>query len=344
MSATQITIGSRKAVAHKAVVDPDFTGKTVLVEDTWDYVAMWLKRKGKGNEQIYWEQAKYFYEATRRLPNISAPLTAYYFALNATKALLSAKKIAFSDQHGVTGRSGQGKTSLSKEFVDFKRGGILAELCRYVDETADNQTYTIKDIFYNLPCIHRAYNLTFTSQPELFIPVEEPRFVRKAGSSEAWFCCDITDRRYCNKNTIKKLPKKYERDEGSGDCFTVRRKDRFKWIHGAAHKRNNLRNLTNYHRKVRNNLYYIQGSTKLWYLKRDDGPNEIIQRSSLTLTYAAMHRLSELARYEPMRLVKHFECQHNWLLIEFINVSRDQFLDEISAEITGNDFMVPGRR
>jgi hypothetical protein len=62
------------------------------------------------------------------------------------------------------------------------------------------------------------------------------------------------------------------------------------------------------------------------------------------MAFAAMHRLSELARYEPMKLSKHFEGQHNWLLSEFIARSPVQVLDEISAEITGQDFIVPGHK
>ena len=55
-----------------------------------------------------------------------------------------------------------------------------------------------------------------------------------------------------------------------------------------------------------------------------------------------LHKLSELARYTPNILAKHFESQHNWLLSEFINLSLPQFIDEIAAELTGHEFMTPG--
>jgi hypothetical protein len=57
-----------------------------------------------------------------------------------------------------------------------------------------------------------------------------------------------------------------------------------------------------------------------------------------------MHRLSELARYSPTLLAKHFESRHNWLLSEFIASSLHQYMDQISAEITGFQIMVPGIR
>jgi hypothetical protein len=56
-----------------------------------------------------------------------------------------------------------------------------------------------------------------------------------------------------------------------------------------------------------------------------------------------MHKLSELSRYTPDGLSRHFECQHNWLISEFIEGAPPQFIDEVSSEMTGEEFMVPGR-
>jgi hypothetical protein len=106
----------------------------------------------------------------------------------------------------------------------------------------------------------------------------------------------------------------------------------------------NLDALRKYHRKLRKDLHYIHGPTRLWYLKRGGALKGLTPRSSLTITFAAMHRLSELARYDPTRLARHFDCQHNWLLSEFIATARTQFIDEISSEITGQEFMIPGRK
>lgn len=62
----------------------------------------------------------------------------------------------------------------------------------------------------------------------------------------------------------------------------------------------------------------------------------------MVLCFAAMHRLSELSRYEPVILSKHFTSGHNWLLSEFIQNAATQFIDEISSELTGEEFMSPG--
>jgi len=83
---------------------------------------------------------------------------------------------------------------------------------------------------------------------------------------------------------------------------------------------------------------------RLWYLKRNAEVPDVINRSSMTLSFAAMHRLSDMSRYDPLLLHKHLDRSHNWLLSEFISLAPRQLIDEIAAEITGLDFMVPGTR
>ena len=179
MGFKQIELRGRPLAPHKAIVAPDFTSKTVLVDDTWEYVTMWLRRQGQDEALFYWEQARHFFDASKNLPNTSSPLTLYYCFLNAVNALLNLHGVS-SDRHGVTGKSGPGKkTSLSNEMVTLQEGGTLAELRAYLNEPSGRFVYCLKDLLYNLPFIHRAYKLTYASRPELFVPVQNPRFVRK---------------------------------------------------------------------------------------------------------------------------------------------------------------------
>ena len=203
-------------------------------------------------------------------------------------------------------------------------------------EPCQNDEYSLKSLLYNLPYIHRAYCLTFKSDKELFIPVFNPRFVQKYGSSKSWLCMEVKDKRYANHHTIKKLPNIFEKDEGISDGYIIREKGRFDW------NKNDLSKFLRYHSKVRKYIFYIQSPQRLWYLKRSGNIQTLIDRSSLTITFAAMHKLSELARYSPMLLTKHFESKHNWLLSEFISTAPYQFIDEISSELTGQEFMPPG--
>lgn len=328
---------------HKAYKTPSWGKDTVLVTDTWDYVSLWLKRENKPEAQFYWEQAKSFFEATQSLPKTSAPLTAYYCFLNAAKCLLMVKGIPFDKRHGVSGWSKPGRVSLSKEIVKLQNKGILSELCRYYGETINKNTYSIKNIFYNLPFIHRAYHLTYISEQELFLPIKEPEYVHAPASTKSWFTA-ILDPHYVHGQTLRILPPTFEKDVGDNTCYRVRRKKRFKWQRGNGNQTTNLQQLTKYHQDTRKYVFYIHGPMRLWYLKRDKrNLPAFIERHTVPLMFGAMHRLSELARYNPDYLAKHFVSQHNWLLSEFIQIAPTQFIDEISSEITGQEFMTPGR-
>jgi len=340
MAFREIKHKNKPLTIHKAITEPRFNEKTVLVANTWDYVDLWLKRAGKHSARFFWNQAHSFYDATLLLPKTSVPLTAYYCFLNATKALLITKGINFSDQHGVSGYSIGDHASLSNEKVKFKTGGILPALCRHLGEKSNNDEYTLKNLLYNLPNIHRAFDLTYSSDIELFVPIINPKIVRSMSTHESWFCAEIAGK-YANQHTINKLPDRFEKDISIIDKFIVRSKKRFNWE--PNNRPRSLRRYKKYHRKLRRDIYYINGNSRLWYIKRSGNMNGIIRRSTMTITFAAMHKLSEMSRYTPDKLSKHFDCQHNWLLSEFLISAPSQFIDEISSELTGYEFMKPNR-
>lgn len=331
---------NKNLTIHKAITDPRFNEKTVLVTSTWDYVDLWLKRAGRRDARFFWNQARSFYEATQQLPKVSAPLTAYYCFLNATKALLLTKGITFSDQHGVSGFTVGSQTALINEKIKFKRGGILPAFCQHLGESSNGEIYTLKALLYNLPNIHRAFDLTYSSDPELFIPISKPKIVRSMTTHESWFCAELTGK-FANQHTINKLPAGFERDISIRDKWVIRSTRRFDWR--PQGRPASLNRYKNYHKRLRQNLYYINGYSRLWYIKRGGNISDLLPRSTMTITFAAMHKLSEMARYTPDKLASHFDCQHNWLLSEFITSAPVQFIDEISSELTGYEFMVPGR-
>lgn len=343
MHTKPLKLNGRVLKVQKAFKKPAFGSKSILVENTWDYIELHLKRKGATEALFFWNQAESFYEAYKNLNQTSKPLLAYYCCLNASKALLKSQNISFSDLHGVTGESTSSRTALSNEHVIFKQNGILGSLCDYYEETSNNNKYSLYELFYNLPFIHRAFDLTYSSPPELFIPVDNPHYVQMNSSNECWVTMEVTDHKYQNKHILNKIPTAYERDPCIPDKFILRKKKRVKWLSGASNKKDNLKRLTNYHKNVREHLYCIHGSKKYWYLKRSHNiKRTIITRSPVTMIFGAMHRLSELSRYNPEILTKHFDSQHNWLLSEFINTALYQFIDSISSDITGHEFIIPG--
>lgn len=203
------------------------------------------------------------------------------------------------------------------------------------------ETYTLKGILYNLEFVHRAYKLTFNSEPELFIPIIKPRFVFDKNVDESWleFQLEVGD---SNTRTLANI-EDFERDDYyKTDAYYLRTKNVFKWA--SKNNQTNLDGFKNYYKEYRKMFVYIYSTNELWYFKRTNLKTGIINRNSMVLTLAAMHRLSEMSRYDPNRLDAHLASQHGWLLSEFINKSLYQFIDMISSEISGDDFRATGFR
>ncbi|MDW7617258.1 YaaC family protein [Peribacillus simplex] len=203
------------------------------------------------------------------------------------------------------------------------------------------ETYTLKNILYNLEFVHRAYKLSFNSEPELFIPIIKPRFVFDKSNGESWleFQLEVDD---SNTRTLTNI-EGFERDDYyKTDAYYLRTRDAFTW--SSKNNQENLDGFNSYYKKYRKMFVYIYSTNELWYFKRTNLTTGIINRNSMVLTFAAMHRLSEMSRYDPNRLDAHLASQHGWLLSEFINKSLYQFIDMISSEISGDDFRATGFR
>lgn len=338
---------SKDIVVRKPKIVADLPSKVVLTDSTWQFVEIYLRSQGQDEALFYWEQAKNFYESTKTLSLVSKPLTAYYCFLNATKALLEVKNIGYDLSHGVTGKRIDGHIRIQNEIIKFQPAGVVSGLGVYLGEQVPKggQEFTLKDIFYNLPYIHRSFTITYSNMAELFIPILEPRFVHDKDEKKGWLEIQL-EQEHSNAYTLRKLIG-YGLDGAydNSTSYTLRRNKKFKWeVNRKVPTQQSLDKLQAYHKKMRKELRYIYSSNSLWYVKRKDLQNHIIDKSTLTLTIAAMHRLSELSRYNPQTLSKHLEKDASWLITEFINKSIYQFIDQISSEITGNDFRVTGFR
>ena len=341
MPTLTIKMNSKVVGPHKAYVKPTFNKKTILVDSHFSFIEMWLQRQPNSREaKIYWEQAKNFYNASRVTEVTSKPLVSYYCMLNAAKSLLALNNIEVSPFHGIAGEPSGNKAMLTNESIHTKTSGVFIGLSQYFGASLENKEVSLKDVLYNLPFIHRAFTTTHPSMKELFIPIYNPHFVRKAKSEESWFCASVKDSQYAKKSIFEKQ-RGWEVDESSDD-FLIRRKRRFKWSTKAESKSQREANLLGYHAKIRRDIKYIHSKQRLWYYKRNDrSDRSVLTWPTPSLTYLAMHRLSEICRYEPERLERHFNTQHNWLLNEFINHSLPNFIDQIACEISGLDLMSP---
>lgn len=344
MQGNQIKIQTKPIWVHKSTQNTNFTESSVLSDDPWLFVELWLKRGKKHGALPYWIQARRFSEAASVMDIEAAPVALYYSFLNATKALLQGGNRKYSNTHGVNGeRPEAAKAYLFNESVKFKKGGVLAALCAYFnDHIQVEQKHSLKALLWNLPFIHRAFLHTFKSSPELFIPIEEAHYVQKTDNRKAWFQAKIASR-YSDKRGLQNLPAAFECFTDSESTF-VRRKTRFEWIKGRVTKLEKVRaieRLSNYHKATRKYIVPISSTRDLWYVKKALSDNTLNDRHSLAIIFAAMHRLSELSRYDPEGLNRHLNGDANWLVSEFIQRAPSQFFDQIASEITGLQFWRP---
>lgn len=345
MPAPELQIGNRTAYFRKAIRTPNFNSERVLARDAFQFAELWLKRQCP-EALPFWNQARSYFIASRHLPAQSSPLTSYYCFLNAAKALLKVKNVGFSERHGVAGAFDPlSKRALSNERIAFKGGGILPALCQYLEEEEVDDVHTLTAILSNLPFIHRAYRYTFRSHPELFIPLRGLVY-RKGRDDYVWITAKI-EGRFADGRSLSTLPDQFEVDKGYANECVIRTRRRVKWYGRPASKEEKNRaasRLATYHRKLRQHLVYISASPDLWYVKRRIAGSTYLRRYSLTLIMAAMHRLSELARYDPQGLMTYLEGKENWLLTEFIELAPMQFIDELVCEMTSLEFGIPGIR
>ncbi|WP_417799101.1 MULTISPECIES: YaaC family protein [Rhodospirillales] len=332
---------------HKSVKQANFETESVLSNDPWLFVELWLKRKKNANALSYWLQARRFSEAASNMSVEAAPLTLYYSFLNATKALLEMNGTLHGSHHGVSGdRPEKAKASLANEHVQFKDGGVLPALCRYLGDSTPGTSYNLKQLLWNLPYVHRAFRHTFTSSTELFIPLESACYVSPQNNSNGWFQARVVPR-YADGRTLRSLPRSFEHFEHTDGCTYIRRKKRFRWYQGRARKEiklNAIKRLVSYHSKTRRVIVTISGSRDLWYIKKYHKDNIVAERHGLAIIFAAMHRMSELVRYDPNGFERHLMGNANWLISEFVEHSSSQFIDQIASEITGLQFWRPGIR
>lgn len=331
------TLGISK-VSHQA----QFQVKTVLTVEPFDYVDLWLRRQHKEEALFYWRQARNFHRAAQGLPMESAPLVLYYCFMNAAKALLASKGIAFDPHHGVASHRMRGPNSkvvLSNEGIAIRAAGIVPELARYYTEAEPSHTHSLEDVLYNLVFVHRTYCLSYPNKKERFLPLKNPAFVRDSDTNEVWFTANTVDDADWGFFRKRLPPEVIKAADKSASINSVMK---IIWASQDNPTERELADLRCLNAELRRVLHYINGAHTLWYLKSDGGYR--INRRPITLTLAAMHRLSEICRYKPSELRSFLDGQKNWLLSEFVAMAPAQFLDEIACEMTGHQIMIPNVR
>ncbi|MER9191640.1 YaaC family protein [Mesorhizobium australicum] len=340
---TTIRISDRSVRFPRATISPDFEEKRVIASSPWEFVSLWLRQRKRHDACVYWEQAKAFYESARDLPVESAPLPLYYAFLNASKALLECNGVRYSAYHGVTGldlrTSVNGRIRIDNEGISIKQGGFLPALIQHLGEIEARRQYNLGEILSNLAFIHRSVAISY-SRGELFLSIKNPRYVHHNG--RAWFRANLQDE-HTHGQTLATIPAAFS--TSITDRVTrLESVATFPWSGARRPTSADIAALKDFHRSIRLDINYIASATPLWYVKRTLASYTMIRRYNLTLMFLAMHRLSEIARYKPIELIHILEGRRNWIIYEFVKIARNQFLDEIAAEITGYEISPAGVR
>lgn len=306
MPANELRIGNRAAYLRKAIRTPNFDSDSVLTRDAFQFAELWLKRNCK-EALPFWRQAATYASASKSLPPLAAPLTSYYCFLNAAKALLTVKKVNFSERHGVSGAyDPTAKRALSNEVIKLQNTGIMSALSRYLGEPETNTEHTLTDLLGNLPFIHRAYRHTFKSQRELFIPLRNVVYRKHPNDNYIWFSAEINGR-YADKRSLRTLPTAFEVDLGYTDKCIIRTKKRVKWHARGADKANKekaIARLSNLHQTARLDLSFISAPIDLWYIRREISGSPVIKRYGMTMIMAGSSRASSVTEPSMMKFSK----------------------------------------
>ena len=319
----------------------------MLTRSPWEFVSLWLMRERKEAALFYWNQARRFADAAATMPVQASPLVHYYSFLNAAKALLVAKGVPFGEHHGVKAHNMRGaskKIDLANEGIKFLNSGVFVALSSYLGDTELSKTHSLKELLFNLPFVHRTFCLTYRSQPDLFLTVQECRYVFDS-SSRCAFLEAVLSENFEGRRYIAQLPSSFTADPSRpGEMRAIRSAKSVPVSGRQLSSPADFASILELHKEVRKDLQCINATQTLWYVKGVvQGPSRL-NRSPLTLTAAAMHRLSELCRYRPIELESFLAGHKNWLLSEFVLMAPEQFLDGIASELTGHQFLLPNVR
>jgi hypothetical protein len=330
---------------HKAILSAKFDARTVLTSTPWEFVSLWLKREKQDEALVLWNQAREFFDVAAAVSLQTAPLLQYYSFLNATKALLTAKGINFDLHHGVKPTNpptASARIALTNEGVKIMTSGVLPALSKYLGEKEAANIHTLKEVFFNIPFIHRTYCLTYVNQRDMYVPLTSCRFVIDQKSRESYFSAKVSEDFFVS-DIAKRLPSALQLDPAT-DSRAVRSVASVPLSSAKRLSPSDLVKLAGLNQSLRSDIHYINATQTLWYAKLNvPGPKKL-SRFPLTLTLAAMHHLSEMCRYRPLKLVKFVNGRENWLLSEFVQSAPRQFLDGIASELTGYQFLMPNVR
>jgi hypothetical protein len=350
---------------RKTYQDADMSSHTVMTDDVFSYVDFYFKTHKKNikdsngkplrqNHSFYWGQARNLYNAAKILPIESSALPMYYCMLNAVKAYLlycanDCKSLLENfNNHGLgenpSNNSETDSLKLENIMVFRKERGVFCEFSKKEDKNFDSlwksrkeNSVSLKELISQLPFVHSAYVYTYKipRKEEKFIPLEanhSPKFMYSK-ENKIRLVADI-DKHYFKQNAtsipneiLETVPKQLALNPDKENAFQLYSRQTF--------KKADVPKVYNEYRRL---FVYINADKRLWYLRKEDGSN-LSRINTMSLEMAIAHRFSEIVRYKSEQMQELLSGKENWLIHECLSLMLDQFMDEISCEITKQEIM-----
>jgi YaaC-like Protein len=134
----------------------------------------------------------------------------------------------------------------------------------------------------------------------MYLPLANCAYIVESTSKRAFFRADFA-KGVPLRNAISRLPAIFVADPAQGEG-AIRSAAELAWRRPRKPTATEIEGLASLNRTLRQDLHYINGLQALWYVKaKTPGPRRL-QRQLPTLILGAMHRLSEICRYQPLQL------------------------------------------
>lgn len=207
---------------------------------------------------------------------------------------------------------------------------------------ANKKPIGLKQLLANIPVIHRLFTITYKKEFEK----EDALFLPLSGQNSPSFFINEHGKLYLSFSLNESLfnfdPELYQSaiKKYIDDQFQVQSSENFSIISKKSILKSKIGNTEFYTfiKELRKHFCYIKSDQQLWYLKNRKSKYSL-PLNTMIITFAIMHRFSEIERYKPEQLMNIMDSKEKWILNEFLTSALDQFIDEIACELTGFDIM-----
>jgi hypothetical protein len=134
----------------------------------------------------------------------------------------------------------------------------------------------------------------------MFLPLANCGYVYNTSTKEVFFKANIANN-IPFRRAMKKLPSGLAAEPSIG-ARAIRSVAALQWRKPGRPTVTNVHELIGFNRTLRQDLHFINGAQTLWYARTPVTGPKRLNRQLPTLILAAMHRLSEICRYQPLQL------------------------------------------